>query len=297
MKTSILFKEYIWLVNIIYNSKGITLDEINEEWIKTDMSDGRPFDRSTFKRHRNDLEYMFGLIIEVGKGYKYYIKNEHVLREDTIQKWLLSTLSVNNIISESMSLQERIFMESIPEVSHLELLVHAMKENRKVTISYQKYGSDECSERDIEPYFLKLHKRRWYVMANTSGGHRIFSFDRIGKVILLKDKYKMPNGFNPKEYFEDCFGVMRDERQPAQRIVLRALRNEKFYMEDLPIHPSQRKIGEGEDYVDYEITMRPTSDFIGYILSRGAWLKVIYPESVVNRVKENIDLMKELYIN
>lgn len=297
MKTSILFKEYIWLVNIIYNSKGITLDEINEEWIKTDMSDGRPFDRSTFKRHRNDLEYMFGLIIEVGKGYKYYIKNEHVLRENTIQKWLLSTLSVNNIISESMSLQERIFMESIPEVSHLELLVHAMKENRKVTISYQKYGSDECSERDIEPYFLKLHKRRWYVMANTSGGHRIFSFDRIGKVILLKDKYKMPNGFNPKEYFEDCFGVMRDERQPAQRIVLRALRNEKFYMEDLPIHPSQRKIGEGEDYVDYEITMRPTSDFIGYILSRGAWLKVIYPESVVNRVKENIDLMKELYIN
>lgn len=295
MKTSLLFKEYIWLVNIIYNSKGITLDEINEEWIKTDMSDGRPFDRSTFKRHRNDLEYMFGLIIEVGKGYKYYIKNEHVLREDTIQKWLLSTLSVNNIISESMSLQERIFMESIPEVSHLEVLVHAMKENRKVTISYQKYGSDECSERDIEPYFLKLHKRRWYVMANTPGGHRIFSFDRIGKVILLKDKYKMPNGFDPKEYFEDCFGVMRDERQPAQRIVLRALRNEKFYMEDLPIHPSQRKIGEGEGYVDYEIIMRPTSDFIGYVLSRGAWLKVIYPESVVNKVKENIKQMSDLY--
>ena len=74
------------------------------------------------------------------------------------------------------------------------------------------------------------------------------------------------------------------------------IKDEKFYMEDLPIHPSQRKIGEGEGYVDYEIIMRPTSDFIGYVLSRGAWLKVIYPESVVNKVKENIDLMKELYI-
>lgn len=296
MKTSLLFKEYIWLINLIYKSKGITLEDINKEWIKTDMSNGTPFDRSTFKRHRNDLEYMFGLIIEVGKGYKYYIKNDHVLREDTVQNWLLSTLSVNNIISESMSIQDRIHMESIPEVRHLGDIVHAMKENKKIKISYQKYGMEECSERIIEPYFLKLHKRRWYVMSNTKDGHRLFSFDRIVNVTITNERYNIPKDFTPKDYFEDCFGVMRDERKPTQRIVLRALGNEKYYMEDLPVHQSQTKIAEGVGYVDYEITMRPTSDFIGYILSRGTWLKVISPPSLVEEVKQMHLKAAEMYL-
>lgn len=295
MKTSVLFKEYIWIINKIYRSGGITLADINREWVKTEMSDGMEFNRNTFRRHLNDIEYMFGLIIETGKGYKYLIKNDHVLKEDTVQNWLLSTLSVNNIITESMSVQSRIFMESIPEVSHLGKLVEAMKGNMKVRITYQKYGSTDCSERVIEPYFLKLHRRRWYVMANTSGGHRLFSFDRIGSVIMTDEKFRMPKDFNPKDYFEDCFGVMRDERRPSQRIVLRALGNERHYMEDLPVHQSQRRIAEGEGYVDYEITMRPTTDFVGYILSRGAWLKVLSPQSLVEEVKETHLRAAEMY--
>lgn len=295
MKTSILFRQYIWIINKIYHSNGITLADINKEWVKTDMSDGIEFNRNTFRRHLNDIEYMFGLIVETGKGYRYYIKNSSVLKEDSVQNWLLSTLSVNNIITESMSIQNRIFMESIPEVSHLEKLVESMKENLRVVISYKKYGSTESSERVIEPYFLKLHKRRWYIMANTKDGHRLFSFDRIGKVVITEEKYRIPDDFTPKDYFEDCFGVMRDERKPSQRIVLRALGNEKHYMEDLPVHQSQKRIGEGDGYVDYEIFMRPTSDFIGYILSRGTWLKVLSPQSLIDEVKLMHQKAAEMY--
>ncbi|MBR5730089.1 MAG: hypothetical protein IKX61_07805 [Prevotella sp.] len=50
------FKEYIWLVNTIYHAKSITLAEINEQWIKTDMSDGVEMARTTFNRHRNVIE-------------------------------------------------------------------------------------------------------------------------------------------------------------------------------------------------------------------------------------------------
>ena len=38
MTTSILFKEYIWLVNTIYQARNITLEEINRKWVLTDMS-------------------------------------------------------------------------------------------------------------------------------------------------------------------------------------------------------------------------------------------------------------------
>lgn len=288
MKTSLLFKEYIWIINKIYHSGGITLIDINREWIKTDMSDGIEFNRNTFRRHLNDIEYMFGLIIDIGKGYKYHIQNEHVLQEDTMQNWLLSTLSVNNIISESMTLQNRIFMESIPEVSHLETLVNAMKTNSQVIIAYQKYGTNESTERTIEPYFLKLHKRRWYVLANTASGKRLFSFDRISKATVTDNHFTIPHDFDAKEYFQDCFGVMRDERYPSQRIVLRAYGNERQYMEDLPIHPSQIIHATTPHHTDYELHMRPTSDLVGYILSRGQWLKVLHPNSLIEQVKIEI---------
>ena len=262
--------------------------------MKTEMSGNQKMHRSAFNRHRDAILDMFGIMIEC-KGHKYYIYNERVLKEDSIQNWLFSTLSVNNIISESMSLQHRIFLESIPQVRHLETLVEAMKENRKVVIDYQKYGSTEVSERIIEPYFLKLHKRRWYVMANTTGGYRLFSLDRVMSASVKKEKFKMPKDFDSKRYFEDCFGVMRDEHHPAERIVLRAFGNEKHYMDDLPVHQSQKVIEEGEGYVDYEIFMRPTSDFIGYVMSRGSWLKVISPQSLVDEIAENLRKTLEMY--
>ena len=287
MRSTSLFKSCIWLINIVHMYGEITFAQINAEWMKTEMSGNQKMHRSAFNRHRDYILDMFGIMIEC-KGRKYYIYNERVLKEDSVQNWLFSTLSVNNIISESLSLQNRIFLESIPKVTYLELLVEAMKENRKVVIDYQKYGSTEVSKRIIEPYFLKLHKRRWYVMANTADGYRLFSFDRVMSASIVKQTFSMPKDFDARKYFEDCFGVMRDERHPAERIVLRALGNERHYMNDLPVHQSQKVIGEGDGYVDYEIFMRPTSDFIGYVMSRGSWLKVMSPQSLVDEIAENL---------
>ena len=287
MRSTSLFKSCIWLINIVHRYGEITFAQINAEWMKTEMSGNQKMHRSAFNRHRDYILDMFGIMIEC-KGRKYYIYNERVLKEDSVQNWLFSTLSVNNIISESLSLQNRIFLESIPKVTYLELLVEAMKENRKVVIDYQKYGSTEVSERIIEPYFLKLHKRRWYVMANTADGYRLFSFDRVMSASIVKQTFCMPKDFDARKYFGDCFGVMRDERHPAERIVLRALGNERHYMNDLPVHQSQKVIGDGDGYVDYEIFMRPTSDFIGYVMSRGSWLKVMSPQSLVDEIAENL---------
>ena len=142
MRSTSLFKSCIWLINIVHRYGEITFAQINAEWMKTEMSGNQKMHRSAFNRHRDYILDMFGIMIEC-KGRKYYIYNERVLKEDSVQNWLFSTLSVNNIISESLSLQNRIFLESIPKVTYLELFVEAMKENRKVVIDYQKYGSTE----------------------------------------------------------------------------------------------------------------------------------------------------------
>jgi hypothetical protein len=40
MTTPTLFKEYIWLVNTIYQAGKISLNDINKKWLKTEMSGG-----------------------------------------------------------------------------------------------------------------------------------------------------------------------------------------------------------------------------------------------------------------
>ena len=62
MTTPFLFKEYIWLVNTIYQARNITLEEINRKWVQTEMSDGVEIARNTFIRHRNAIENIFGTL-------------------------------------------------------------------------------------------------------------------------------------------------------------------------------------------------------------------------------------------
>lgn len=40
MTTPTLFKEYIWLVNTIYQAGRISLSDINKKWMRTEMSEG-----------------------------------------------------------------------------------------------------------------------------------------------------------------------------------------------------------------------------------------------------------------
>ena len=115
MKTPTLFREYIWLVNTIYKARAITLAEINRLWLKTEMSEGIPLSRTTFHRHRNAIEDIFGLIIDCNKknGNKYYISNGQELQKDSVQNWMLSTLTVSNMLGETQSLHHRILLENV----------------------------------------------------------------------------------------------------------------------------------------------------------------------------------------
>ena len=67
MRTYTLFQEYIWLVDTIHKNGRLTLDEINQRWLRTEMSEGLPLARSTFNRHRDAILDMFGIIIECEK--------------------------------------------------------------------------------------------------------------------------------------------------------------------------------------------------------------------------------------
>ena len=299
MTTPTLFKEYIWLVNTIYQAGNITFSDINKKWLKTEMSGGVELARSTFNRHKVAVEDIFGINIECDRsnGYKYYIGNAEVLREDTVQNWMLSTLSVNNIISESLCLHSRILLESIPSADErLEKIISAMKTNSLLQIVYKRYDSDQEREHTIAPYCIKLYHRRWYLLARfNSGNLGILSLDRIRETEITDETFEIEPDFDAEVYFSDCFGVVRDEDVKPEKIVVRAFGTECNYLRDLPLHHSQCEIASTEDYTDFELYLRPTLDLQGQILSRGCRLKVLSPQSLADKISQILQEAVALY--
>lgn len=286
-KAAALFKEYVWLVDTIYRAGRITLREINDRWLLTDMSEGNPLSRTTFNRHRASVEDIFGITIGCDSENRYYIVDGTMLRNDTVQQWMLSTLTVSNIVGEARSLHDRILLENIPtEGELLRQAVDAMKRSVKVTIRYRRYGSAEDSEWTLEPYCIKFFRRRWYLLCLSAKGLMVLSFDRIVSLAPTDEHFAIDPAFDAESFFAEYFGVMTDPAIPLTRIVLRAYGNERYALRDLPLHPSQRLLEEGEDYVDFELHLRPTTDFLAHLLSRGRWVEVISPEDISQRIND-----------
>ena len=62
-----LFNRYIWLVDTIYRAGRITFEEINEKWLRNNMSGGIDLPLKTFHNHRHAIEDMFDINIVCNK--------------------------------------------------------------------------------------------------------------------------------------------------------------------------------------------------------------------------------------
>ena len=284
------FKEYIWLVNTIYQAGEITLAEINKRWLDTDMSEGVPLSRTTFYRHKCAIEDIFGIYIDCDKksGNTYYIGNDYVLQDCSVQNWMLSTLSVSNLLGESMSLSDRILLENIPSGGEmLEQIIKAMKECKKISITYRRYGGHAARTFDLEPYCVKLFGQRWYLLGRFADrGLATFSLDRIMETKFSNEKFKFDEDFDAACYFSECFGVMLDEKSKLERVLIRAYGYEPYYLRDLPLHHSQREIQSTDEYCDFELRLKITSDFKSKLLSRGEWIEILEPKALAEEIVE-----------
>ena len=288
-----MFKQYIWLVGTISRAGKISLEEINRRWLGTELSGGIEIARTTFIRHKAAIQDIFGIEIECDThdGFSYYIANQEVLQENSIQNWMLSTITVSNLLGDSRSVHDRILLESIPSNGdNIRLFIEAMKTSRRITVTYRKYGFTEPSEHTVEPYCIKLFQRRWYALVRHITRDSLFtlSFDRIIDIRLTEEHFKIDKDFDAQSWFSDCYGVFRNQDAELERVVVRAYGREAFYLRDLPFHHSQREIAAGEDWTDFEYWLRISNDFYTPLLSRGPNIKVLQPQWLADEIRQQL---------
>lgn len=297
MRHKDLFKTYIWLVETVHRFGPLTLEEIGSRWERSSLYDGCPMARTSFNRHRTEIEDLFGIRIACDRsdGWRYSIVGAGDLAGDTVQNWMANTIAINNVIAENRSVHDRILLESIPsEGLALQHTIEAMRHGHTVSISYRRYQSMAPKTFEAEPYCVKLYHRRWYALVRfaESGDMRILAFDRITSLAETNRRFTIDPTFSAADYFADCYGIVRDPEVTRQAVTVRAYGNERHYLRDLPLHPSQHIVAQTGEWTDFELTLSPTADFIGHLLSCAQWLKVVSPQwladEMVARLKATI---------
>ncbi|MFZ4726385.1 MAG: helix-turn-helix transcriptional regulator [Paludibacter sp.] len=273
-----LFNRYIWLVDTIYRSGKITLDDINQKWVRNSMSEGTPIPNRTFHNHRIAIEEMFDISIGCNLStYEYYIDNAEDMERGGVRSWLLNTFAVNNLINECHKLKGRIQFEHIPSgQQYLTSIIEAMRDCVKVEIRYEPYWADAATF-EIEPYFVKIFKQRWYVIGR-SDKIRIYALDRITSLNVTTHAFKMPESFDPESYFQDCYGIIYRGDLKAEKVRLRFDASQSNYIRALPLHHSQQEIETTDEYAVFEYFIKPTFDFKQEILLHGDAVEVLQPE-------------------
>ena len=73
-----VINKYLWIIDTIQRYRRITLEEFNDLWVKSSLSEGEPLSRRTFYNYRQGIADVFNIVIENDpSNYEYYIANTH----------------------------------------------------------------------------------------------------------------------------------------------------------------------------------------------------------------------------
>lgn len=275
-----VINKYLWIIDTIQRYRRITLEEFNDLWVKSSLSEGEPLSRRTFYNYRQGIADVFNIVIENDpSNYEYYIANNEYGHSSKMLNMLLDSVSMSGMLRDSHDVSNRIILEEMPSAqTHLPLIMQALKGNNRITFSYQTYNRVKANNGvTIEPYCVRLFKQLWYVIGYNIKDRKIktYSLDRMSDVTILQETFEIPGDFDATAYFNDCFGIMTSQGKP-KKIVLRVSSQKAKYFRALPLHHSQREVIH-DHYSLFHYRLYLTNDFVAEILSHGADVQVVKP--------------------
>lgn len=164
----------------------------------------------------------------------------------------------------------------------------AIHESREISFTHCRYDSATSTKRSIQPYCLKEHRNRWYVIGREDGNPRIFGLDRISDLEITDRLF-----ISEPEFYDEIFSVLYDAvgvmafGYESQDVILHFSPAEANYVRSLMLHRSQEILEDNDNGLKLKMHVKITGEFImECILRYGDTVKVLEPQSLVEKVKK-----------
>ena len=297
-RKSVVFARYLWLYGEIVSKGPITFETINDDWTRSTLNDsGTPMPHKTFENHRKAIEDMFNISIECNRTNNTYYIEPH--SQPDFSKAAMDMLNGALIFSRvhvNPEMRKYIRPEQSGEDSTMLFTVtDALAECRDLKLRYRhNYAPAREFNYTVKPIAVKQFRRRWYLIAETENETPYsFALDRV--VDIEKGNKVIPSQIDVDDLFIDAYGIIREAATPVEDITLKVEREQANYFISRPLHASQRIIEQNNNTVTFSLRLCPTYDFMMELLSHGAKIEVLAPQSLRDQISAKIEEMSNLY--
>lgn len=167
----------------------------------------------------------------------------------------------------------------------IDLITQAIAKGRTAQIRYFSASRSMTTRREVDPYRLWYAAGGLYLIAycHLRKDVRMFAVERLRSITLTDHPYQLPLGFNVEEYVQDALVVMRGRRIEVELLFSKSV---AAWVKDKIWHPSQETSSMKDGRLKMALKVADTTELVGWILSFGSQVRVIRPDSLNDKVKE-----------
>jgi predicted DNA-binding transcriptional regulator YafY len=167
----------------------------------------------------------------------------------------------------------------------IDLITQAIDKTLTAQMRYFSASRTTTTRREVDPYRLWYAAGGLYLIAycHLRKDVRLFAVERIRSITLTDHPYQMPLGFDVEEYVQDALMIMR-----GRRIDIELLFSKKVatWVKDKLWHSSQETVPMKDGRLRMTLKVADTDELVGWILSFGSQVRVITPESLRIKVRD-----------
>ena len=166
-------------------------------------------------------------------------------------------------------------------------------------VTYKDFNNEDSYLRKIHPYHLKQYNNRWFLFGYEESekykGITNLALDRIKEITETTEDIKSCE-INWGDYFDEMIGVSRSDGQESVEIKLRFSEKSLPYVLTKPIHGASQRIDKDDpEQRTIIIDVLPNFELYQTILSFGSEVQILGPESIVDKMKNIVELMNKMY--
>ena len=172
----------------------------------------------------------------------------------------------------------------------------ALKNRHVLDFEYRPLQKTTWMTRRINPLHAVCQKGNWYVMGfcHDKKDIRVFNFSRMQNVTDSKEKFDIPEDFDPDKYFDKEIGIWLSATKKYTVQLLISAEIGTFALERS--WNKNQKVEQREDgsvWVSFETTQLP--EVKRWVLGQGKTVKVLNPPELIEQVREEVAAVLGMY--
>ena len=189
--------------------------------------------------------------------------------------------------------------EEYKGIKYLKPLYLAIKKKHVLQVTYKGFKDEMPRQFEFHPHVLKQYNRRWFVFGYNKSidrwVHSIPLDERLIEFQIMEDNQYIQTEKDWSNHFRTMIGVVRPPKAQIEKVVLRFHNGREYYFKTKPFIPDYEEFFEThkQDQVWFDTIIN--NELVQQILSYGQDIEVLEPESLKDKIKEEIIGMHSFY--